>query len=87
MVREFKAIRHDYGTIYQVGGAAALNKVLIERYPDEEVRLKEITAMPRRGGWIIEYDSKTGMPSVVGRKVRGMRLAMVDSAGVSGGVK
>jgi hypothetical protein len=73
MVKPYKAARHDYGTIYQVGGAAALNEVLLKRYPDEEVRLHEIEAMPRRGGWIIEYAPQTGMPFVVGRKVRGSR--------------
>lgn len=68
MGKYYRPIRFDYGTVYAAGGADALNRLLEERYPDPQMRELEIGGMPRRGGWIIAYDSKTGLHFVVGRK-------------------
>ena len=68
MGKYYRSIRFDYGTVYAAGGADALNRLLAERYPDSQMRGLEINGMPRRGGWIIAYDCKTGLPFIVGRK-------------------
>jgi len=73
MGKYYRSIRFDYGTVYAAGGADALNRLLEERYPDPQLRELEISGMPRRGGWIIAYDPKTGLPFIVGRKAIGQK--------------
>jgi hypothetical protein len=68
MRRRYPFIRNDYGAVYEGGGVDALNRLLVERYPDPEIRDAEVRRMKKRGPWIIGVDDQNGVACILGRK-------------------
>jgi len=69
----YRHIRHDYLAIYEAGGASALNEVLRERYPDPEIRSREILRMAKSRYWEIGWDAESDEYRVLGRGETGSR--------------
>jgi hypothetical protein len=60
--------RSDFGTVYEVEGVDALNRLLRERMPDAETRLREFVRMEQRG-WLVHWNEDSQDANVVGRKL------------------
>ena len=63
--------RSDYLSTFEAGGADALNKLLRQRYPVEEVRMSEMTRMEKSGVWEVAWDLENGTALILGRHDRG----------------
>ena len=60
-------MRSDYKSTYEAGGAAALNRLLSERYTDPEVLVREMQRMEKSGLWEIAWDDEGPDSRVVRR--------------------